>query len=99
MAIQPAPMPIPIFPPVLIPEDAVAAEGGAGLIIVCVATATLEVREALEEPVEVEADVELDFLLVAILADAAMVVIGIPADSKRNLPTPVLQQFLSVSQQ
>jgi len=68
-------------------------------MIVRVAAATLEVREALEELVEVAKEVELELRLVAVLAPAATVVIGVPAESKRNLPTPVSQQSLVWSQQ
>lgn len=68
-------------------------------MIVLVAAATLEVREALEELVEIAKEVELELRLVAVLAPAATVVIGVPAESKRNLPTPVLQQSVVWSQQ
>jgi len=68
-------------------------------MIVRVAAAALEVREALEELVEVAREVELELRLVAVLAPAATVVIGVPAESKRNLPTPVSQQSFVWSQQ
>jgi len=68
-------------------------------MIVRVAAAALEVREALGELVEVAREVELELRLVAVLAPAATVVIGVPAESKRNLPTPVLQQSFVWSQQ
>ncbi len=68
-------------------------------MIVRVAAAALEAREALGELVEVAREVELELRLVAVLAPAATVVIGVPAESKRNLPTPVSQQSFVWSQQ
>jgi hypothetical protein len=68
-------------------------------MIVRVAAATLAVCEALDELVEVAREVELELRLVAVLAPAATVVIGVPAESKRNLPTPVSQQSFVWSQQ
>lgn len=68
-------------------------------MIVRVAAATLAVCEALDELVKVAREVELELRLVAVLAPAATVVIGVPAESKRNLPTPVSQQSFVWSQQ
>lgn len=101
-----APTPIPVFAPPLKPEDVSGAEDGDACEPVSVTVIVLEVLRSPVERSGAEAEVvrrdeegALDSFRVAVLADERMVVIGVPTESSRNLPTPVSQQSFVWSQQ
>lgn len=100
MAPQATPVPIPAFAPVLSPDDSAVLEGSAGFDADWVAA---KVPGLLEEVVDIGveavpelcrlAGVELERCLVSVLAATSIVLVGFPAKSNRNLPTPVWQQL------
>lgn len=98
------PTPIPAFAPVLRPEEAFGFEvdmGREASEVDCVTAAgagLLGVSKAVAEAGRDCKD-ELDRCCVAVLADEPIVVAGVPAESNRNLPTPVSQQLSVWSQQ
>lgn len=91
------PTAIPTFALVLSPADGEEVAEGDDAVVVAGKSAAAELggEDADNNAVVVgreEADVERCW--VAVLADEAMVVKGVPVAESRNLPTPLLQQLL-----
>ena len=96
------PTAVPTFALVLSPAGGEEVVEGNDSVFVAgkLATKELEGEDVVDNVVVVgreEADEERCW--VAVLADEAMVVKGIPVPESRNLPTPVLQQLFVWSQQ
>lgn len=96
----PAATPIPVFAPGSNPEDDVGSEETVGFEstdwkvlsggVSRVLKARADVLIGLEDGVEVV----LEIRLAAVIALDRMIVVGLPADLRRNLPIPVSQQLI-----
>lgn len=93
-----APTPMPALAPPLKPDDKTgagdgdASEAPAGVEVGAVVVEVFEETEI--EVVRRSGVTRLDNSRVAVLADERIVATGVPAESSRNLPTPVSQQSL-----